>query len=751
VTRFLHKWRIKKDHSIPNVIISLSSGLVRPYLTYITAGESTYFVYPAQTRGIALGNALMAAFLKAHFAVNCNSQSCDKNPKVLICGSGPTIHYLIETFVMQYESMLRLNSQNETTLKTTIDNFISNNFQIVSDSNFYKEEAIIIKEDKVEFRDNSNYSYPEKHYHLHIKKALKNTVNFGPDNIRVKCIYCSPLELSNIDLIWKQKEGFDVIVIVDESAEREMIILSSFLTVINKYENYPLPVILVGAQSGHWHRLQNIADGNLFYHTMPSLRGLNPSNDIERRYQNYYPSQFGFFSKARNMAFGESMIDVLDDAKEQISGILFSFREENKGEGSALKLHLCIQNHPEALATACGQMNNFRFVPFRNFETKKEPKYKVYVPSFSFCRFIAQNRDNFCLSTYSSLRPVNIAREERQAIVRAYVTSRKSQKKDSETYKIITQFMEGRLGLNGKNLDKDFRDCDDCPFMKSCAIAGYRRHVLVRHVQKLKQPPHYYFTEPQSHPQQPKDLLVPTFAKVTACCRDADNYGSLTFLLNTLCLKILEGPMHAIQEDINVFYISYGRYFDCFEDSRSLSRVYGNIMLKKSDEFIDRVAQLSPHYESKWKSSKSASKMDPIVKGLLIRPCPQGFEYWEEYANDLLTLLNKCYKCDDQHWQIYPTDPNKRKLFGVILIMDTELFEEKQKEMKWRRSKANAVENQGNNSGEEDEYNGPPKYHLCFCGKMKGKYPKDEHQPYEDCPFNKDLNVLFGIEALEID
>jgi len=732
-----------KTNSNPNVIISISSGLVRPFLTYLTADKRIYFVYPEQTRGIAIGNTLMAAYLKAESINDIDISAMGSHPKVLICGQGATIHYLLETFVMQLESLLRRPGMDEAIISDSVRTRIFQDFLIVSDAPYFRSDTIAIAEEDIELKRDTGKLFKQKLYRLHIKKAMKPTDKFGPNTLDINAILCAPYEISNIDLIWDTKDGFDIVAITDDSAERVMLMLSSLITITNKYYKNRWPIILIGAESGQWHRLRNIADGNLFYNSFSKF--IDPDFKPPEFYF-YSPAQFGYFSKSRHMAFGDSLIDVLDDAKEQIAGILFSLRNELNGENQppAVKLHLCIGNIPGSLATACAQLSNMLFKYYKS----KDNEYKdIIIPSFSFCRFIGQNRENFCLSTYSSLKKTNADSFE-NAVIRAFVSTGRHYNTD-DAYNTLESLMAKRLNLTDRNSNIKLEDCNKCPLMKSCAISGYIRHIIVRSERRKKADGHCYFSEKKLIFPLRGPLESPTFAKVTACCRQANEFGTLAFLLNTLCLRILSGEQITNQEDKNVdiFSITYGRDFDCFEDTRSLSRLYGNLISLKPQQFAKRVAQLSSQNSDAWKKNKLAEGQKNIIKGVLIRPCPQGFEYWENYANFLHELLKTNY---GDYWKIYPPTETKRREFGVILIVEEELFNRKKREIKWRKRIDEKKQNKDGRKNEE-EYDGPPKYHLCFCGEMKNGRPLGDHQPYEDCLFNKELNVLFEMNVFEVD
>jgi hypothetical protein len=679
-----------------------------------------YIIYPRHGQGVALGNALIAAYLKAQATIS--------QPKVLICGKGKQIYYMLETFVMHREG---IEAGSTDSLQKQISEEIKNNFLLMTDAEFFMKEGGHIQE-IVTPLDPWPPSRKIRSYlvRLGIKEALRKTPNFGLDSLDLHILQIAPYELLNIELAWQAFGPFHIIVASDEAVEKLLIVLSEICNVVGRTSErlcakddggqFVTPLIIIDAESGKMTRLRNIGDGVVYY----DLFSQNIFKWAQRPDQAvngfYYPSQFGLYRRWDGVAVGDCLIDVFDDAKEQVMGLQTAL-QRHKASEPAIEMQLCECNRPGSLAKLCAQLSGLEFATLPDKDHPSPP-----FPSFAYCRYIQQGDENCCFAGFAGLSAEDIGDcpPVWKGLLLPVTSDSRRKDKATDLLDPIANHLKLRpLDFDhgdDKRLISDICACA-CPGSVNCSVANMQRRIEVRGKLKgdMRRPPRYYVAlDSAQHlidkmnsavERHHERLLVrDTFAKVTMCCRQAKKFGTSAFALNALRLNRLQDKAPA-EFPFSIVNLTYLRDFDCYEDSVSNMTMYGNIQKIGKDLFENRRNELL----------NPGPSAHPI-KAILIRPTPGGFTPWEDFASKLIKFL--ALTSPANKFVLYPEDPDRRKRGGTLLVMDEELH------------------GKMINHFAPDVRQGKAKRGKCFCDSG-GWEP--EKMAYNDCPMSKDLEALW--------
>lgn len=723
----------------PYAVIALPSSLFRSYLSYQTDEKPVYFMYPAHTRGIALGNTLTSAYLKmrARKEQEVPPGKAVANPRILLTGDGRHIYYMIETFITNLE--LLLPSDAVQNAKSVIDNDVC----WMTAQEFIHKDWLL----------KTNHVFPAGSvgaamaqfnvipFEFRVKKAVRPTENTNFREHTIPVVRASSSEMAALAMLLEAiaspvgTSPIDIVVLAHSDIDQLLATYSTVFNVLGRQERLGSTAIIVGAESGIIDRLRNIGDGSSYHWASTSPAEQAP-------YGNYYPARFGYFSKSKGAAFGDCMVDVLEDAKEQVCGIIHSQRKSQEVNGLPVKLHTCTSNIPGTLSRLAGKLAGIRYDRWQQLKSDE------LLPSLSYARYVQQHSSSFALIAFASLSKESLEVDHPfawRAFARTNVRGKREQERIDD--------LLSKLGLSRKCYDK--RCENGCPTMAVCPVAAYQRHVKARaprHAGDIR--PSYYSAAPEQFQSNVFDLArkysglmkkrqdVAPFARITICCNQGGSFGALATSLNALRLHLPIGCEEFDGKAREVLDVSYLRDFNCYEDSVSLSTLYGQVRQVEKDEIRNRIDQLWP---------RGNAKAEPFIKAVLIRPSPSDVEKWESYAVRLVEFLNSAWQ---DEYELCPVKLEERIQNGVWLVIQKTLFDYKSDE--WRvkggeeQNDQGLQENQGNLRNRPEET--PTRYHRCFCAGSPDRWNSRNEilaQPWDVCPLNKELEQLHGMGVLK--
>lgn len=758
-----------KNHGVGHVI-SVSSSLHRQFVTSQIARSPVSLVYPVHTRGAALGYVLTGAYLKylslpglggvgsgigRLFALlKLPSSYSSYLPRVLICGGGKHLYYMFETFIMNMEVLKPFECPRQGQFVDAL-----------------KETIVILSNDPAYTIDHARSAYDVRRrgsppgvlaYDLirfSIKRSRKRTTNFGIYELELPLVALPPYAASNVELVWKAFDGFDIVVLSDESPGQLLRMISEVRSVVQR--NTPLqlgqmpdkaPLLIVAAETGNVERLRNIGDALAAYE--------HSSGSFWKK--TYFPSPYASYSLKHRQAYSDVIVDILDDAKEQAMGMLFplSFAELPQ-ERESVRLHVCLRNDAGTTAELVAALAGLRPVRLTNEQIDTS-----IVPCTSFSRYVQQGPKHFAYTGFASLTHLNADANSGDvpAVLRLFASLDKQQvERQTRSAKRLLQAVKSRLAMDCPytNGSESAKACDGvdvhCPEMPNCPVAVFSRHLRTNCTpgEETTQPNADLFMMSKGSDTDTLDNIVhslsegrkgklksstlaETFAKFTLCSAGAEHFASLAVALNALqlrrlkvpendkarrkggalnCLRLLVSAIKArrlrrfkairrmlTEHEITVLNCSYMREFDCYEDSMTLATLYG-----------------SAETYRKTRHRQNAERMPDLrtFKGILIRPTPEGFSDWWKYANQLRDFLSDVEPVaeaePDTGFQLYP-DESRAREHGVIILIRSDLYTRK-----------------ADTFGENLD--------RCFCS-WKSEDKKTD-LPHYDCPFNKELQALF--------
>ena len=623
-------------------IISMENSPEKEFLICRSPSKDIFLIYPEQEEGIAVGMLLYETLIK--FA----SENTKKTPRILICGRGKQIYYIVETM----ELMLKRFGPYKEGIGRNWN--MRNNLIILSDEQDFDNRAVLLP-DKAQNKSDSRL----------LKEILSRSLR--TNEWRYNCfINDSPdREKTMWEILDDPRKIPDVIVISSRQGEEITKITEEWIDVIEKYRNITgnreyKPKIIVGTVGSEEKIIKK--DAMIFY-------GTNITK--EKGFPDKFPSQ----------KF-DSAINIYKDTKDLISGLTEALSREKKEKikiekGLELEnveptgIYLCVRDVKGGLAEIHARLSNMNYSLNNNFGNNSSPYF--YYTRYENC----SEKDIFSFESDVILSKNKIL--EKEPVKAALILNREEKNiriirnllifpffLNFHFFLIFPFFLNFHFFLNfpfflsipgyrKEDLDKD------CLYRVTCPVAAYRRKVkdlldevndrfygnlilkkVIKNPDIIDTELSRFYLSCEREECTPVDINLPEapYAKINVCCGNGNIPGSLGFLLSTMIFKEKREKRYRIHDKNYAVDVTYMRTYECYKGEGgncdyTLQEIYGNILEENEKQFNRRINKLDPS----------------IIRFILIRPIT-GIEEWKNYAENLRAFLNE----QGRRFNIYYTE-----------------------------------------------------------------------------------------------
>lgn len=625
-------------------IISMENSPEKEFLICRSPSKDIFLIYPEQEEGIAVGMLLYETLIKWFVENN------EKKPKILICGRGKQMYYIIETLELMSE---RFGPYTDGIARRW---HMQDNLIILSDEQDFDNRADILPPNA------QTKAYPRLLEEI-LFKSLKR------DEWRYNClINDSPdREKTMWKLLNNPRTRPEIIVVSSRVSEEITKIVDEWIDVIEKYRNISgneryRPRIVVGTVS---KEEKIIKEGAMIFY------GTNISTN-ETEFPAKFPSQ----------KF-DSFINIYKDTKELVSGLAEAL-SKNEGEKHPMGLgkyieptglYICVPDVKGSLAEIFSRLSKINYA-YISYENKKTPE-EILSPHYYYTRYenCSKKPEKFSFESDAILSKEKMSKKD--PIEAALILNKGKSGIDTIRNLIVNdendkiEIIRKILGINNgsnkikikkEDLDRITRLLDvdrgkiideDCLYKVTCPVGAYRRKVkdllddinikLYKNLgleEKIKNELRrfYLYTNTNKGSNNSEinfNVTSDPYAKINVCCKYGDTPGSLGFLLNTMLFKRKKAS-EEFEENQSVVDVTYMRTYECYKNKKregndyTLQEIYGNILEENQDQFKKRYRRLT----------------EELIDFILIRPITKKEdtktkEDWIDYAKDLRDFLDE--------------------------------------------------------------------------------------------------------------
>ncbi|MEO0091352.1 MAG: hypothetical protein ABIK61_01395 [candidate division WOR-3 bacterium] len=599
----------------PRAIVGTESSLYGAYLEWRCVNEAIYFVYPAQLRGIIVGEIISDDMINQKFSLDSL-----KNIKVLVLGSGNKLYYILHTLAEDLKRFFDFSNSEA-------ENFLQNNVVVVSNEEFIKNNSI----------DDLSKSWVFPNLKCKMWRIRAEAVGFPNEflanNLFIPVILEKPSESSVLKPVIENIKPSIIVIASMTSEETAAITHETLLTLERIKQNKSKevqPHIIVGTRRKEWYQIRD------------AITCWRMSNF---KYSSRYPIQSV-----------DTVIDYYDDAGQMMLGLYetlqVSSNDKDDRASKPIEISSCTADAPGYLAQITADLAGLRFTPSELDKEKLRPipnfhNYRsVNVKLADFTPLIEGNGGNwsknlgYCFFSGATLvrdAVKNIFEEKLKTYPRSCVIGAINDSDINSIEPLLNKLFPKKGCL------MDQTPCfvnDTCPRRRLCPLDIFRRHLKIAG-EKEKRKSHYRCNHLKilSNGTFPK-VDYQSYAQIALCGYGSENPGAMARAINLLLFRdVVSNAINQQQSNLGdeVLDITYTRSFGCYCPKRSYNKIYGKL-------------QKNPFNENK--EALTRLQNNSYINAVLIRPAIDVggeididgehkcyFNQWLNYAQALHRIL----------------------------------------------------------------------------------------------------------------
>lgn len=596
----LHLQREAKREEIkPKAILGVESSLYGAYLEWRCVDEAIYFVYPAQLRGIVVGEIISDDMINQGLTKNLNKQ------KILILGSGNKLYYILHTL---WEDLRRFFNFNE----NMANEFLQKNVYLISNDEFIRNIHIPNRRSKWDF--------------WQIRATAIGTPSCLAKDLNIKVLLKNPAQSIWIRPVIERIKPKIIIIAAMTSEETASITHEVLLTLerINRKLNNFSPHIFVGTRRIEWYQIRD---------ALACWR----INRFQER--SLYPIQQV-----------DSVIDYYDDAAQAMLGLYETIAHFQKEKvTNPIELTVCTTDTPGILAEITANLAGL------TFKASSNRNEIIHIPNFHSYRSVNVNSANFSklitgrdipnknlgFCFYSGATLINLKNENPSSFgqiwdnlknyPRSCIVGAITREDIEEVSKLLKSLFPDQQCLMNKQ--KCFIKFS-CPKRRLCPLDIFRRHLELGRSLPSKFPQddiknkkrgreeHYLCNHKDIKDSLRIDIDSQSYAQIAVCGYGAEQYGAMARVVNLLLFRDQVNQESSLQsKSQRILNVTYTRSFGCYEPKRSYQKIYGNLVKNRQFD-IKEISEQS------------------FINAILIRPTRGGCNNdWLNYARAVLSIM----------------------------------------------------------------------------------------------------------------
>lgn len=725
-------YKLHQQEKNPKAILGAESSLYGAYLEWRSIDKAIYFIFPAQLRGITVGEIISADMInrvqesKSKEATRNNKRKklhrYMNDMKIMILGRSNVLYYIIHALGEDLNRLL---------------NFERNKVNV-----FLEKNVFLVSNDK--FIQNNHISTPKGDYW----PIRATAIGLDPArDLKIRVLLKSPSDATVLKpILKKKKQKPDIIVIATKTSHENLGIAHEVLLSLERINKNRTPTdqlnphIIIGSRRIEWEQIRD------------AIACWRTAHFCE---ESMYPIQQV-----------DSVVDYYDDAGQMILGLYDTFLKEDKNESKPVEITDCAMDVPGILGEITAYLTGLQFMPQNKNTNQNIPNFHNYRSvnngSANFSKLIkgkeiADQYLGYCFFSGATIEEKDIAklREEVKSSPRSCVigaTKNNLELMSELLYNHRDSFFKQRGCI--KNEKKCKEKClveKTCPKRRLCPIDNFRRHLEVADNDTKNNHKMHYFCNPSKDTTMTKkdDNTTPfeTYAQIALCGYGAEQCGAMARAINLLLFRdnVEITKKNDKKYPDKILNITYTRSYGCYCPERSYQKIYGRLT------------------ENPFKENKNFEelKQNTYFNALLIRPTRKGkdsFDKWFTYAQAIFQTCQQHNNKSDYRLAVGRSAQSQKDDNEIILIYQynweyfNKIFKEKiyidfldnlYKNKKgdhfkiWNSYK-NSLENNCKNQGIPNEI-APDMFLFIVRGIQESKFKLLGHCMVREttCPFEK--------------
>ena len=641
--------------AIPAVLCIHSSNLA-PYVTtrVLDYGLPAHYIFPEHLEGMNAANVLHAAVIKIR-AINGSW------PRVLLCGHGKRMYYLVDSFLrnLSHAEILRLarDQQHEPAIlsfgrdasyegaATELSGVLKRwpgGASLAAEGLRIRElsfSRFVARSPAAQLADSPEDLYPVEHPPLKIPLVYNDS---GDYEISRKVLHH----------FWP-----DIIVFSNPSAEDELSALHAVVTAIARELDESsrrlvvreLPLLVVSGESGQRPLTRRFENALVFYSSLWRRNGSQGPRAL------LYPAPGLERTRVGRRFRGDSLVDVLDDPVERMTAVLRAYAPDpRKRSGRVpMELNFCAPDAAGVMASTLTRL--------AGRSTRADDRPHRYRPSLSNAKVITLNEGGFLVRSFAYLGDGPIQDDPRYSRLSTLWGDERSRgvKQRKRLMALLAHDQpKSRRGRLHRLTDQLSQCCGmpNCPveaFHKIVASsdqtigAGMIRDKGARQAHARALAVHYGV---DCIDNGSPALLIRTknaaslpLAMIRLTCNGGEQAGTFAQVMNALLFKHISRWDDAPSWIFNATYVST---YECHDERFAVFTCYGALERRTGAHAI-------------------VPALSQVLQKVEIKPS-RDFPAWRHYALELKAFLGPAYG----EVQISDPDENSTELLGARLLIE---------------------------------------------------------------------------------
>jgi voltage-gated potassium channel Kch len=643
----------RQDPKIPAAVVVRSSNWTQ-YTTSLVVDHDlpVHCIFPEHLEGLQAALVLHAAVLKLR-AID------GAWPRVLLCGHGKRMFYLVDSFLKnlpqtELDALVAVQSADPVIISLGSDEAYD---KAAKDASSWLKAWIagVAERQKLVIRELSFSRFVSRNPQAQVAGASDVTVfPVASDPLRV------PLFMHDADDYEVARDVLaafwpDIIVFSDPSPEDELRAISAVVTAVTRESSHsrrprPLPLVLVSGQAGQ-RQVQRRFEHSLVYYS--GLWPLKTQTTADAERSRLFPAP-GLELTANSGHFrGDSLIDVLDDPIERIAAVHRAYAPHrlHVAHRYPLELNICGPDLPGVMATALAHLAGGKVL------VDKQQRRR---PSLSNSKVIALPDGRFMVRSFAYLAPprhtVSSGFSRLTALGGAVSTDGSGAgKRQPMDYLRELLHCPADASNNDDKLRGYITQVQQCCGMPNCPVEAFHKMILASQQTVLGEMIRVSVARTTHHGQilghfatqivspASDELKAPgldttqlPLASIRLTCREGAAPGTFAQALNGLMFQ----EFIRDQELRWVFNSTYVSAYECHDERFALFTCYGA---------LERCA--APHVG-----------LRKVLDKVEIKPVRE-YDAWREYAVELRKFLGDAYH------DVHDNDPTHADLYGARLTI----------------------------------------------------------------------------------